>query len=75
MSFMSIKYHRLYIVRIRGEIIMKSFTGVWRKLDTLKLKLPVLLLVLSIIPLYVVSMLLGTSFTDVVRDKVKQQQE
>ncbi|MDN4070933.1 hypothetical protein NYE70_13840 [Paenibacillus sp. FSL R5-0407] len=54
---------------------MKSFTGVWRKLDTLKLKLPVLLLVLSIIPLYVVSMLLGTSFTDVVRDKVKQQQE
>lgn len=53
---------------------MKLFTGVWRKLDTLKLKLPVLLLVLSIIPLYAVSMLLGTSFTDVVRDKVKQQQ-
>lgn len=53
---------------------MNFFNKVWRGLDTLYVKLTALLLVLAILPLYAVSMLLSLSFTDVIKDKVKEEQ-
>lgn len=53
---------------------MRLFAGIWRKLDTLYVKLAALLLLLAIVPLVYAALKVSGDFTGVVRENVKEEQ-